>query len=148
MILMTHVPYRAPVPGSWVVGTKGRGFLMALCVGEGRGEVGHEACHKPKMGSPENFFWEGLECASCQPKEMGGAAVQSKRVPSWLWVSIRWPSVVVQPRRTRDCSLLSICACQAPAKTTPRRNLHWCSLLPDKEGEMTKKWYKDLSYGR
>lgn len=42
--------------------------------------------------------------------------------------SVRWPSAVVQPRRTGGCSLSAICACQAPAKTAPRRNPHRRSL--------------------
>lgn len=139
--------YRAPEPGSWVVDTKGRGFLMALCAGEGR-EVGHKACHKPKMGIWEKFFWEGLQCASCQPKEtcsseQGGTAVQSKQVLAWLWGSFRWSSVVVQPSRTRECSRLSICTCQALAKNSPRGPaLVFTLILPDKEEEMWRSGIK------
>lgn len=127
--LTIHVLYGGSALGSWVMSARRRGFFMVLLVGGWRREEGHKPCHKPEMGSRE-FVWVGQQCVCLLTahRNCGSCGSEQTGALAGCWGSIRWPSMVVQPRRAGGCSLLAICAWQTPAKTVSHRNPCSCSL--------------------
>lgn len=119
---------------------------MAPCVGGGRGEGGHEACHKPEAGSREFVERDHDVSVVVSPRKLGELRFRANRCSRRLPRIREMTRHGCSAKEDRGLQLVGhLCLPGSSQNSSPQEPAPVLALiLAGEEREMREEWYKAL----